>query len=179
MCLKQVNTSLMSHRKNSSAHQHDKKGREKFVLLLVARALSLLPRSQTTTTTLMRSLIVQIVVTPSSLCWPRQLASRSMTTSSETKPSLSLLSVARQDRFGDELGEEVWEGCNAVFDRLPLASVIDHDIFCVHGGIPRPLPESTSRVQVRALSLSRSHSRSWPGILSSLRQQWSHVHDVW
>eukprot|EP00752_Nemacystus_decipiens_P018179 g16309.t1 len=53
-----------------------------------------------------------------------------------------------QDRFGDELGEEVWEGCNAVFDRLPLASVIDHDIFCVHGGIPRPLPESTSRVQV-------------------------------
>eukprot|EP00903_Cladosiphon_okamuranus_P015625 g14428.t2 len=52
-----------------------------------------------------------------------------------------------QDRFGDELGEEVWEGCNAVFDRLPLASVIDHDIFCVHGGIPRPLPESTSRVQ--------------------------------
>lgn len=54
-----------------------------------------------------------------------------------------------QDRFGDELGEEVWEGCNAVFDRLPLASVIDHDIFCVHGGIPRPLPESTSRVQVR------------------------------
>lgn len=54
-----------------------------------------------------------------------------------------------QDRFGDDLGEEVWEGCNAVFDRLPLASVIDHDIFCVHGGIPRPLPESTSRVQVR------------------------------
>ncbi|CAN0311922.1 unnamed protein product, partial [Ectocarpus fasciculatus] len=52
-----------------------------------------------------------------------------------------------QDRFGDDLGEEVWEGCNAVFDRLPLASVIDHDIFCVHGGIPRPLPESTSRVQ--------------------------------
>ncbi|CAN0104807.1 unnamed protein product, partial [Hapterophycus canaliculatus] len=31
--------------------------------------------------------------------------------------------------------QEVWEGCNAVFDRLPLASVIDHDIFCVHGGI--------------------------------------------
>ncbi|CAM9106884.1 unnamed protein product [Phaeothamnion confervicola] len=52
-----------------------------------------------------------------------------------------------QNRFGDEVGERVWEGCNAVFDRLPLAAVIDHDIFCVHGGIPRPLPGSTSRVQ--------------------------------
>lgn len=46
------------------------------------------------------------------------------------------------------LGERVWEACNAVFDRLPLAGVIDHDIFCVHGGIPRPLSESASRIQV-------------------------------
>ncbi len=31
----------------------------------------------------------------------------------------------------------MWEEINKVFDRLPLACVIDHDIFCVHGGIPR------------------------------------------
>lgn len=29
-----------------------------------------------------------------------------------------------------------------MFDRLPLAAVIDRDIFCIHGGIPRPLPGS-------------------------------------
>lgn len=53
-----------------------------------------------------------------------------------------------QNRFGEALGEKVWESCNAVFDRLPLAGVIDQDIFCVHGGIPRPLEGSTSRIQV-------------------------------
>ncbi len=53
-----------------------------------------------------------------------------------------------QNRFGEALGEKVWESCNAVFDRLPLAGVIDQDIFCVHGGIPRPLEGSASRIQV-------------------------------
>ncbi|CAM9508427.1 unnamed protein product [Ectocarpus sp. 4 AP-2014] len=52
-----------------------------------------------------------------------------------------------QNRFGDLLGEDVWEACNAVFDRMPLAAVIDRDIFCVHGGIPRPLDGSSSRIQ--------------------------------
>lgn len=47
-----------------------------------------------------------------------------------------------KSRFGEERGEEVWEELNQVFDRLPLAAVIDHDIFCIHGGIPRPLPGS-------------------------------------
>jgi len=40
-------------------------------------------------------------------------------------------------RFGDELGYRIWEQANLVFDRMPLAAVIDQDIFCVHGGIPR------------------------------------------
>ena len=39
-----------------------------------------------------------------------------------------------KDRFGVALGESVWEECNLAFDRLPLSAVIDHDIFCIHGG---------------------------------------------
>jgi len=52
-----------------------------------------------------------------------------------------------RDRFGEEMGARVWEEVNQVFDRLPLCGVIDHDIFCVHGGIPRPIPGSNNRVQ--------------------------------
>eukprot|EP00612_Vaucheria_litorea_P002767 CAMPEP_0171458128 /NCGR_PEP_ID=MMETSP0945-20130129/3933_1 /TAXON_ID=109269 /ORGANISM="Vaucheria litorea, Strain CCMP2940" /LENGTH=634 /DNA_ID=CAMNT_0011983879 /DNA_START=83 /DNA_END=1987 /DNA_ORIENTATION=- len=43
-----------------------------------------------------------------------------------------------KDRFGVERGAYLWEVVNQMFDRLPLAAVIDHDIFCIHGGIPRP-----------------------------------------
>ena len=45
------------------------------------------------------------------------------------------------------LGEEVWEKCNRVFDRLPLACVIDKEIFCVHGGIPRITSPDQSEIQ--------------------------------
>lgn len=44
-------------------------------------------------------------------------------------------------------GENVWEEVNQVFDRLPLAAVIDHDIFCIHGGIPRPVPDFENAIQ--------------------------------
>jgi diadenosine tetraphosphatase ApaH/serine/threonine PP2A family protein phosphatase len=44
-----------------------------------------------------------------------------------------------KDRFGIELGNEVWEEVNQAFDRLPFSAVIDHEIFCIHGGIPRPV----------------------------------------
>jgi Calcineurin-like phosphoesterase len=50
-------------------------------------------------------------------------------------------------RFGNEIGYKVWESCNAVFDRMPLSAVIDGDIFCVHGGIPRPVSSQTTRIQ--------------------------------
>jgi len=52
-----------------------------------------------------------------------------------------------KQRFGTQTGMEVWEECNQVFDRLPFAAIIDHDIFCVHGGIPRPTSTEQNRIQ--------------------------------
>lgn len=52
-----------------------------------------------------------------------------------------------KERFGEDLGEDVWEQCNQAFDRMPLTAVIDHDIFCIHGGIPRPVPGFESEIQ--------------------------------
>ncbi|GMF42948.1 unnamed protein product [Phytophthora fragariaefolia] len=42
-------------------------------------------------------------------------------------------------RFGAGEGGVVWHQLNNAFDRLPVAAVIDNDVFCVHGGIPRPM----------------------------------------
>ncbi|OQR85626.1 hypothetical protein ACHHYP_11630 [Achlya hypogyna] len=42
-------------------------------------------------------------------------------------------------RFGNDEGCIVWHQINSAFDRMPVAAVIDDDIFCAHGGIPRPI----------------------------------------
>lgn len=52
-----------------------------------------------------------------------------------------------RNRFGDDIGYRIWEACNQVFDRFPLCGVVDQDIFCVHGGIPRPVAQDTTRIQ--------------------------------
>jgi hypothetical protein len=39
-------------------------------------------------------------------------------------------------KYGEKLGQNVWQIINSVFDKLPLSVIIDESIFCAHGGIP-------------------------------------------
>ncbi|KAK8822262.1 hypothetical protein WA577_005426 [Blastocystis sp. JDR] len=49
-----------------------------------------------------------------------------------------------KERFTENVAYMLWEETNRVFDYLPLAATIDDVIFCVHGGIPRPVDNSSS-----------------------------------
>lgn len=51
-----------------------------------------------------------------------------------------------KDRFGPDIGEAVWEECNQTFDRLPFSAIIDHEIFCIHGGIPRRVADHKTEI---------------------------------
>jgi diadenosine tetraphosphatase ApaH/serine/threonine PP2A family protein phosphatase len=53
-------------------------------------------------------------------------------------------------RFGASEGGVVWHQLNNAFDRLPLSAVIDNDVFCVHGGIPRPIEDSEDLLETIA-----------------------------
>lgn len=44
-------------------------------------------------------------------------------------------------RYGNEMGYNLYEAINQVFDCLPLCCIIDNSIFCVHGGIPEEINE--------------------------------------
>ncbi|DBA02459.1 TPA: hypothetical protein N0F65_008673 [Lagenidium giganteum] len=54
-------------------------------------------------------------------------------------------------RFGNEEGYIVWHQINHAFDRLPLAATIDNEVFCVHGGIPRPLQGERQLESIRKI----------------------------
>lgn len=56
--------------------------------------------------------------------------------------SRCLLAQCKQ-RFGEQLGESLWDAANSALDCMPLAAVIDSTVFCVHGGIPRPRQDPT------------------------------------
>lgn len=56
---------------------------------------------------------------------------------------------------------KMWDRTNQVFDRLPLAAVIDDVLFCVHGGIPRPHRDQSPRsiAQIRRIPAPFDPSR--------------------
>ncbi|KAK2170289.1 hypothetical protein LSH36_3g04007 [Paralvinella palmiformis] len=46
------------------------------------------------------------------------------------------------NKFGDSIGEQIWQAINECFDCMPIAATVDDKIFCVHGGIPSADAES-------------------------------------
>ncbi|XP_050548222.1 uncharacterized protein LOC126909845 [Daktulosphaira vitifoliae] len=38
-------------------------------------------------------------------------------------------------RYGNHRGHRIWKAFNRAFDCLPIAAVIDNNIFCIHGGL--------------------------------------------
>eukprot|EP00667_Euglena_gracilis_P005049 EG_transcript_5075 len=60
----------------------------------------------------------------------------------------SSLRACCQRMFGKDDGNTAWEAINEAFSLLPLAAVIDHGVFCVHGGIPRYGGGPDRRLQV-------------------------------
>lgn len=46
-----------------------------------------------------------------------------------------------EHKFGVQLGRQIWREFNKVFDMMPLAAIVDDNIFCAHGGIPKSVGE--------------------------------------
>jgi diadenosine tetraphosphatase ApaH/serine/threonine PP2A family protein phosphatase len=56
---------------------------------------------------------------------------------------------------GKAIGLSIWESVNACFDWMPLASIMDKKIFCVHGGIPRYTQSNTTNLLHDIASIAR------------------------
>ena len=52
-----------------------------------------------------------------------------------------------KSKYGVDRGTRVWRLANSVFDYLPFAATIDDVIFCVHGGILRPLSPTETALE--------------------------------